>query len=167
MRPLLALAAACLLAAACSSSSNGPSGTTEDGSTPDHRETAPKDAGHDAPTEYADADAESGARPDAGHEHADAKAHLDARATKDAVVRDSPFEAFVYPEAAIPHDTGSDAPVSPCSALPDLSSYCAPKGDAGSTGFYVCMQGNGVYSACSPGTTCAPTDAGGVACSAP
>ena len=92
-------------------------------------------------------------------------------ARHDAALHDAlhyEFDHFAYPEAAIPHDTGSDAPASPCAGLPDLSTYCAPAGSGGtSTGFYECLQGNATYSACSPGTVCMMTGAGGIACQTP
>jgi hypothetical protein len=81
----------------------------------------------------------------------------------------SPYDAFTFPEAAIPHDSGGgDASgLPPCASLPDESVYCAAATDGGSAGYYTCMQGNGVYHGCSPSTVCTPLDAGGVACETP
>jgi hypothetical protein len=123
-----------------------------------------KDAATDAATDGRDATGHDASRTDAGRDSGTADARTDARHTS---TRDTGVDAFVYPEAAIPHDAGTDTPTSRCSGLPDLSSYCAPKGSGGSTGFYVCMQGNSIYSPCSSGTLCHATDAGGVACQAP
>ncbi len=159
--PALLLAFA-LAATACSSSSSSPITTT-------------KDAGTKHPTH--DAAKEDGAARDGGAKdatEADASLHDSGAHKPDAhgmTKKDtgvvSPFDAFVYPEAAIPHDAGRDAPVSPCEKLPDESSYCAPAdGGGSSTGFYTCMQGNGIYSPCAPGTVCTATDSGalGIAC---
>ena len=172
---LLAASAVALLAA-CSSSNSSPTPAkkpaTDAGAdahhatTPDAAKTEPHDGGM---TSSAGPDA-TATGVDAGRDTGPGKS--DALMTpNDAARTDSAmhflFDAFVYPEAAIPHDTGHDAPLSPCSSLPDESSYCAATdGGGSSTGFYVCMQGNGIYSPCSPGTTCVATDSGamGIAC---
>jgi hypothetical protein len=174
------LAASALLvpcATACSSSSGAPPATTKTSKDAGHHDAV---AGHDAAHDSAattvpdsgtgpDAFTAGDARFDAGEDakKPDARAGGERDAAKKDALGHSPFDAFTYPEAAIPHDAGHDAPVSRCSALPDESSYCAaPDGGGGSSGFYVCMQGNGIYSPCAPGTTCVATDSGamGIAC---
>jgi hypothetical protein len=168
-RALLFVGAVTLALAACSSSSS--SGTTaKDAATSAHRDAA-HDAGHaTAKPDGARQDAAEGADAggaDAGRDATSGEpdAHIPHH---DAGKRDTGIDVFVYPEAAIPHDAGSDAPLSPCSSLPDESSYCAAPADGGaSTGFFVCMQGNAMFSPCAPNTVCFPTDAGGIACQAP
>ena len=174
------LEASCVaLLVACSSSSSSPTtGTKSKDAATDSHHAAVHDAAKVEPRPDAGAPDDSGTTADSG-----ADAGLDSGTTTshdahvaphDASHADAPthplFDAFVYPEAAIPHDAGHDAPLSPCSSLPDESSYCAtPDGGGSSNGFYVCVQGNGIYSACSPGTVCVPTDAGavGIACEKP
>ncbi len=165
MRRLTVLALG-LGVAACSSSSSPVSSVVKDAAADHH--VAAHDAGKGgesdaggsttldaSSTSSSTASATATTVHDAGHSKADA--HV---AAKDA--SGSPFDAFVYPEAAIPHEAASDAPVSPCSGLPDEASYCAPDDDAGaSVGFFVCMQGNGIYTPCAPNTACVSGGSGG------
>jgi hypothetical protein len=164
-RARLGLLAVGFALGACSSSSAVPSRSGDAGALDGQTTSRPDAAARADGTVDATASSEAAA---------DAPTQADARdATSpppdahDAALLDAaPDAPFVFPDGAIPHDTGADAgPASPCSSLPDLSTYCGTVGS--SSAIFTCMQGNGVASPCSGSTVCVLTDAGGAVCETP